>query len=77
MTNAVKTDRPAGRKLGLWGAGFAAMLALAMCTGCDKRIRSDIRQGAYEVFSAGLDTFYSELSSGITTGIGDLASKTP
>jgi hypothetical protein len=49
------------------------MLALSTGTGCDDQVRHDVRQGAYGVFSAGLSTFYSELSGGITDGISDLA----
>lgn len=74
MTNVSKMRRSAGRKLGLWSAGIAA-LALATCAGCNDEIRHDVRQGAYDVFSAGLSSVYSELSSGITSGISDLASK--
>lgn len=75
MTNASTIGRSAGRKLGLWSAEIAAVLALATCGGCDQQVRQDVRQGAYDVFSAGLSSVYSELSSGITTGISDLADK--
>ncbi|NLG43807.1 MAG: hypothetical protein GX547_11210 [Phycisphaerae bacterium] len=70
-TDPIKTHR-AGRKLGLWGAAFAAVLAISICTGCNDSIRREVRQGAYDVFSAGLDAFYSELGAGITTGINEL-----
>ncbi|HOO16754.1 MAG TPA: hypothetical protein PK920_01335 [Phycisphaerae bacterium] len=70
-TDPIKTHR-AGRNLGLWGATFAAVLAMSICTGCNDSVRREVRQGAYEVFSAGLDVFYSELGAGITNGISEL-----
>jgi hypothetical protein len=75
MTDRSAIIRAAWRKVGLWSAGVAAVVALVACSGCNEQIRQDVRQGAYDVFSAGLSSFYSAVSSGITNGISDLASQ--
>ena len=49
-----------------------AMLALAALlsgTGCTEMVKEVIRQGAYEVFQASSETFYSELETGVTDWI--------
>ncbi len=72
----VKPEQLSGRRLSLLGAGLAGLLTLlATATGCDDQVRHDIRQGAYDVFSAGLDTLSSELTSGVTTGLSDFGSQ--
>jgi hypothetical protein len=71
MFKTLKPGRSLGRKLSLCSAALAALLVL--CSGCDDQVRHAVRQGAFEVFSSGLDTFYSEVSSGISQGLSDLA----
>ena len=45
------------------------LLVLVICPGCDDSIRTELRQGVYDVFETGLDTFYSELTTGVTEAV--------
>ena len=58
-----------GKICAVSAAMITLLLVLVICPGCDDSIRTELRQGAYDVFETGLNTFYSELTTGVTEAV--------
>lgn len=67
----ITAGRPGGRRSPRAAGAVLALglVGLLTCTGCNELLRTVVRQGAYEVFQTGTETFYSELTTGLTDWI--------